>query len=238
VNYPRLKFPRSIALAAIVTGGLLITGLAGFRMSLFITRHRAERLLREVKALKLGESTAQDAQSLIDRYGGLKQAENDSICSGGDCAYYRIFVYNSILEHLLRARRYSLDPSLGRENLCCELMGWRFLGVGINVKNDKIMRIEIVVGARRKDGFIIEGETEIVPSIPEPLEALRQGYRPSKFHITTPGGGEGLKAIVTPRATNRDLDRAFGLNLQCMSSIRGCEDLRELMPSVWADYRE
>jgi len=238
VNFPRLKLGRKIALAAIVTGGLLITIVAGLKLSLVITGHRAERLLSEVKELKLGESTASDAQQLVDRYGGSKQQGNDSICSGGDCLFFEVRVSNKITESLLRAGWFIGRTTGVWWNPCDDLLPMRAMGVGIHVKGGRITRIGIGLDTRRKDGFLLEGRTEFVPSLPEVFEPLRPGYSPGRFHMTTPGGGAGVIARITPRASCEDRGRAFDLNLQCISSIRGCTELREIMPSVWRDYED
>ena len=235
MNFSRLKPGRKTALAAIVTGGLLITIVVGLKLSLVITRRRAERLLSEVKALKLGESTASDAQQLVDRYGGWTQQENDSICSGSDCLFFAIPVSNRITESLLRARWLIGHITCVWLNPCCDLLQWRAMGVGIHAEGGKITQIEISLETRRNDGFLLVGRLELVPSLQEVSEPLRPGYSPGRFHITTPGGGAGVSAMVTPRASCEDRGRAFDLNLQCISSIRGCTELREIMPYVWMD---
>jgi len=238
VNFSRLKPGRKIALTAIVAGGLLITSLAGCKVSLIMTRHRAERLLSEVMELKLGESTASDAQQLVDRYGGSKQQGNDSVCSGGDCLFFAIPVTNRITESLLRAG-WVIGRTTGVwHNLCDDLLPWRAMGVGVHAKGGRIVRIGINLETRRKDGFLLEGTTVFVPSLPEVFEPLRPGYHPGRFHITTPGGGAGVSAMITPRASCEDRGRAFDLNLQCISSIHGCTELREIMPSVWTDHED
>jgi hypothetical protein len=67
---------------------------------------------------------------------------------------------------------------------------------------------------------------------------VRRGYRPLRFHLTTPGGGTGVRAVITPDASCGDRGKAFEINLRCISSIAGCAELREIMPSVWIDHEE
>lgn len=238
MNLRRLNRTRTLTATASVAGILLAAGLSAWHWSLLRTRHRAESLLGEVRALKLNESAAADAQRLIDRYGGWKGQENDSICNGSDCFFYGISVHNALLESFLRTRWIISHACAVWRNPCCNLAPWRVIGVGIYVKGDRIIRIDIGVSSRRKDGFLMAGRVEVLPSLDEPFEPLRRDYRPLWFHMTTPGGGAGVTAMMTPRARCEDRSRAFDINLRCMSSWRGCTELREIMPSVWADHEE
>jgi hypothetical protein len=112
------------------------------------------------------------------------------------------------------------------------------MGVGIHVKGDRIIRIHIGLSSRRKNGFLMAGGVDVVPSLDKVFEPLRREYLPGWFHMTTPGGGAGVEAMIGSRASCEDRSRAFDINLGCMSSWRGCTELREIMPSVWADHEE
>jgi hypothetical protein len=42
----------------------------------------------------------------------------------------------------------------------------------------------------------------------------------------------------TPEASEQELQRAFDFNLWCLTRLGRCDQIREIMPSAWADYEE
>jgi hypothetical protein len=211
-------------------------GIVWFEGSLVLTRHKAEKLLREVQAMKLGESTLDDAKRLHKEYGGFSQKENDSVCSGDDCFFYGIPIYDWALEKGLALRWRVLHASAVWYNPCCDLAPWRAFGVGISVKGGRVVRIEVVLDSRGSDGFIREGRVQMVSQMPDGRKPVRTGYCVYPFHITTPGGGKGIAATITPGASTRDRLRAFQINLRCVTTLRGCREREEIMPAVWEDH--
>jgi len=59
------------------------------------------------------------------------------------------------------------------------------------------------------------------------------GYslRPSSIAGTTSEGRFG--AVITSRATDEERNAAFKFDLSCLSSLRGCQVVCEIMPSAW-----
>lgn len=57
-----------------------------------------------------------------------------------------------------------------------------------------------------------------------------------KPHLTTLGGGQILEAKVTPDVTAREIQRPFDFHLSCISSLVGCSELGDLLPTAWEDY--
>jgi hypothetical protein len=215
-----------------------MAAMVWFDGSLVLTRHKAEKLLRDVQAMKLGESTLDDVKRLHKEYGGFSQKEDDSVCSGDDCFFYGIPIYDWALEKALALRWRVLHASAVWHNPCCDLALWRAFAVGISVKAGRVIRIEVDLYSRGSDGFIRAGRVLVVPQIPDGPEPLRSGYRVYPFHITTPGGGTGIAATLTPGASARDRLRAFQINLRCVTTLRGCRELDEIMPAVWEDHKE
>ena len=54
-------------------------------------------------------------------------------------------------------------------------------------------------------------------------------------HLSTTGGGQIIVSEVTADATAIERELAFDFSLSCISSFRGCAELRELAPSAWED---
>ncbi len=48
----------------------------------------------------------------------------------------------------------------------------------------------------------------------------------------------GLRAMITPEASTAERKRAFDINVRCLTDVRGCTELAEIMPSAWKDYQE
>jgi hypothetical protein len=57
--------------------------------------------------------------------------------------------------------------------------------------------------------------------------------RPSSIAGTT--SEDRFEAIITSRATDEERHAAFDFDLSCMSSLRGCQALCKIMPSVWRE---
>jgi hypothetical protein len=219
-------------------GAVIIAAMVWFEGSLVLTRHKAGKLLRDVQAMKLGESTLEDVRRLQKQYGGISQKENGSVCSGDDCSFYGIPIYNWALEKGLALRWRVLHASAVWCNPCCDLAPWRVLWVGIYVKGGPVIRIEVFIHSRGSDGFIRAGHVQIVSQMPHGREPVRTGYCVYPFHMTTPGGGKGIAATIAPGASARDRLRAFQINLRCVTTLRGCREREEIMPAVWEDHEE
>jgi hypothetical protein len=191
-----------------------------------------------VQALKLGESTLENVKRLHEEYGGFSQKENDSVCGGDDCFFYGISIYDRGLDKVLALRWRIMHARPIWRNLFSNRGPWRAFGVGLSVKRGRVIRIEVELYSTSSDGFIREGLVQVVPQIPDGPEPLRSGYRVYRFHMTTPGGGTGIGAAITPGASERDRQRAFQINLRCITTLRGCRELHEIMPAVWEDHQE
>ena len=112
--------------------------------------------------------------------------------------------------------------------------------MGAHVDNGRVVDIYLEIRSRKTDDSVVEGVTRELQKIPEGLEfrALRKGYCLSSPVITGGDGGRGIEAVIDFRASPADRQHAFDLNLRCMSTLRGCTELRELMPSVYKDFQE
>jgi hypothetical protein len=234
------RFRSRLKFASVATLALVVLGSLGFEGSLIYTRHRALRFLHEVKKLKLGESSTADVEVLLHDYGGWSKKVSDSSCSEPDCFIYCVQVYDKPMEYVFRARWAILNLRRSLTHLEWIPKFWRVFAMLAQVKNGRVVRIEVVLLFRKRDESCIEGETILVQNGREGPEwlALRKGYIPHRFVMTGGDGGEGIEAIIDSRASPEDRERAFDFNLRCISTLSGCSELRELMPSVWSDYQK
>jgi hypothetical protein len=219
---------------------LLVLGFLGFESSLLYTHHRALRFLGEVKKLKVGDSTTADVERFLHEYGGASMKSSDSACSGPNCVFYAVEVYNKPLEYLLRARWAILNARDFRTPSWRTPIWWRVLAMGAYVDNGSVVDIYLMIRSRKGDDSVVEGRVHEVQSIPEGLEflALRKGYCLSRPVITGGDGGRGITAMIDLRASPEDRQRAFDLNLGCISTLSGCTEPSEIMPSAWEDSQE
>jgi hypothetical protein len=44
-----------------------------------------------------------------------------------------------------------------------------------------------------------------------------------------------MTVVITPKANAEERAEAFHFDLSCLSSLRGCRALCEMMPSVWTE---
>lgn len=237
MDLTRLRPGRAVRRFLAIGTFIVLAGVVALNISMLSARRRAESLVSEVRLLRLGLSTAQDAERLFARYGGWKQLGDDSTCSDRECFFLVIPVYSSILERALRGWWVISHLRDVWKNPCCDLTGWRGLTVALRVHRGHIARIEVATGSRTPSGLLLTGRVVIIPTNLARGEPLRPGYSPGILHITTPGGGRGIRAAISDLASDEDRTRAFDLNLRCMSTIRGCSELREVMPSVWEDHQ-
>jgi len=219
---------------------LFVLGFLGFEGSLLYTHHRALRFLGEVKNLKLGESTTADVEGLLHQYGWFSMKSSDFACSGPNCIFYAVHVYNKPMEYLLRARWAILNAHDFRTHSWRTPNWWRVLAMGAHVDNGRVVDIGLEIRSRKGDESVVLGRTHEVQKIPEGLEfrALRKGYCLASPVITGGDGGRGIEATIDFRASPRDRQHAFDLNLRCMSTLRGCSELRadaKITSQIWGE---
>ena len=205
------------------------------RASLMVKVRQAETLLSQVKALRVRESSFHDAQQLASRYPG-KVDYQDEPCTFEKCTY-AIF----------------LGPSWDQQPNSIESV-LRFVGIrtyrvdgSVRVRNGRIMELAFDVDTEAKLGAA--GGQWIAASAKVSDHFSRSDYytgrdrgldeHPNRQvrhpHFTTSGGGQIILSEVTADANARERARAFDIRLSCISSLRGCSDLRDLAPSAWED---
>jgi hypothetical protein len=204
------------------------------------TRHQARRFLREVQELKVGDSSTAEVETLLREYGGWSKPSNDSPCSALGCIVYGVLVRNQPMEYLLWAGSEILHMRdfLAPRWIC---VGYgRVLGMVAYVDKARVVDISLRMLCRNWDDSVVQGEVHEWARIPEDLEfrQLRKGYAPTFYVMSGGDGGKGIEAMIDFRASPEDRQHALDLNLECTWTLRGCPDMRSLMPSVWNDSQE
>jgi hypothetical protein len=206
--------------------------LIGFVIN-FLERRRAEHLVRDLKTLEVGVSSAQDAMQIVSRYDGWKMPDPDpndhdvapwgiGPCSGPHPRYAIRVAPDSL------NRAVSTVPQL-------QHFGFHIWGVSstIDVKDGKVCCFAQYVGFQRSDGQDIETQSEMAPEHSERevgTYAVHQHFIRNYIH--------NLSASVLPSASKDEKSRAFKVEFACVTSLRGCFYGCQLAPAVWEDVSQ
>ena len=95
-----LRLRRGLPAFLLAVPLLIALGALCLEGSLIYTRHRAQRFLREVQQLKVGDSSTAEVEVLLREYGGWSKPSNDSPCTAPDCTVYGVLVRNERVARL------------------------------------------------------------------------------------------------------------------------------------------
>jgi len=214
-----------MAALLIMTGGaVLVSYAANIR-----TRHQADALLKIVRQWRLDETTFSDTQPVRTSYKATKNLSGLVTGSPSERTY-NIVIGNDVLE----ATRIKY-PKLWR-------LGFKPSGVLVvfRYRDEKLSYVSysfgtpVLVGS----GAMVElvGETRVQQDTRSGInENYSVGYYMRPSPIVANASEFGLAATTTPRATDEEHNAAFDLDLSCVSTIRGCQALCQIMPSVWRE---
>lgn len=206
------------------------------RISMKMGVLRASALLFKIKELRVRESTFEDAMRLSAEYAGHVDFW-DGPCNTKRC---RFIIYlgqgwaeqHAFIHEILRTVGIRDYRSAGSVDVC----DGRVVGTGFD------LWAEAKRGAPGGQWLVVQANvTEHFPHADysygrqSGLEEHPNRYV-RKPHLTTLGGGQILEAEVTLDATPTERERAFDFRLSCVSSLAGCAELRDLLPSAWDDY--
>lgn len=215
----------------LLVGLLLTAGLAelGIYILKLGVRREAESLLAEIKRWRLGETTWSQTQEFRVRY-MARRTSNSGVTGTPPEESYAIQVSSAALNSL--AFHY---PTVWR-------LGVRPSGalVEFSYRDQKLSSVRYTFysatsASSVKPTQLVAAVTEIdeSPATEQPTFHIGYGERPSPFE---PKGQEhGLGAVITTRVKPAERDAAFDFDLSCLSSVRGCQLLCKMMPSVWRE---
>jgi hypothetical protein len=187
----------------------------------FRNRRRAEELLRAVRVIHVGESTAQDVRNATRGFVAVSVPAYSSVCPTADSSY-TVAVANYTLNGLGMSfsalRRIGLEPwgvvteFLFAQGRVCDF----YYTLGLLRPNEwKQLKIGV----------------EAPPTTPG---VKAEPYYP---HYVT-GKIINFTTFIYPDATAEQRRRAFDFDLSCLTRIGGCTNVCEIIPSAWPDYVE
>ena len=247
----RVNRGKLLRLAAILLAVLLLFLVAAYALLLWEShrqRQRAESLLRDFKALKIGETPAEEAMRLVREYGGDIETTSflGSPCGKAVTVYRlrnvefpRLAPYSSIRYQYI-AYQFTKGLAFFSE------IGIRPWSVGGNVvtEGERVVCWGLHAGVTRSDGLLLVSSLDVEPGWPErttpptPLPFFGHSgwssYRAGVGWDSDPRA-EILSVDLTHEATAMERARAFDINLDCLDAFRECRKVCELRPSVWRE---
>jgi hypothetical protein len=203
-----------------------ITGKLALYITNLRTRHRAESLLIAVEHLRLGQSTFTDTQPLRFEYNAGKNP--DAHIGAVAEQSYSINVSSDILKTLgLKYpgfMRFGVRPSAIQVNL-------HYRAEKLSYVSYTFYSAALSASGRPR---ILSAEIRLQELDNSPFQIF--AGRRNMWTFGEQGENDQVLAVaLTPKATIEEHKVAFGFDLSCMSTLRGCEALCEMMPSVWRE---
>lgn len=219
----RRSIVRIVGIIAWATGAALVLILIGectlYLQDVFAEK-RAASLLQDVKSLKVGESTEEDLQAVVTRYGGVTHFKfDDRGCIGPTKLH-----------------------SLRLANATSNSIGLRFPAV--RVFGDRLWQVDVFLASAQDRVCHVRYQFQPMPR--KGTEWL--DLSSSASMETSPDGQSyavGLRRIHNVRSLSAELfkgasdeqrTRAFDMDLSCLTRWAGCHNVCEVMPSAWIDY--
>jgi hypothetical protein len=182
-------------------------------------RIEIQHLLADAQALRVGVTTADEVRELSQKYGG-KFLLPVSGATDAQASICNIFLSNPQLEIAREAR---VLP--GRRLWDAVLV--------LAVRDGLLRRADLRFIIRRSDGFLLFAHTGLLEKGP-PTPPEETSYLVTEPRLTGPAG-EPLDVELRLGATAEERKKAFDFNLSCLTGLRECRHVCEVMPSAWRD---
>jgi len=232
----RLPITRFICFLLLGLAAVAVLAVSAEEVHARIYRRRAERLLQEIRQLRIGKSTFEDARAIMMRNGGGVSPYDHTPCSPAHCTFdVELKHYPFLMEHWPQFLSPEADrvlrmlPHLGLQD------GWG--GADARVDRGIVTHLDYGVFVRGSGGWVLGRNSAEDQEVPKYLEDLarHRSYYLHWFNITTEGGGEGIESRVTHQASAEERYRAYDFNFDCLTRLFGCTSLCQFAPAAFAD---
>jgi hypothetical protein len=198
--------------------GVFYTG--GYSME-WHRRHRAGKLIQQLQRFQVDQTTEEQVKKLANEYGGkyfppARATQNEL----AQPAHYDIEVSSP---HVTIANStYALPGS----------RSWTMVAV-IDVGNGKLTTLLLEQVVNRSDGFVLDADVSLLHS--SKYDGLHD-LGPYNVHEGATGlPGEAFGVSLSPEATEEERQKAFDFNLSCLTQLRECRHVCEILPNAWRD---
>jgi hypothetical protein len=245
----RRKSLRWLGRIALVFVACYVALLLYVQVSERVMRHRAERLLAEMRELEVGKSTWANLQGIKSRWGAW--GNYDGTCTVENCNY------EVSLADVAGGPRFDmLVAALGRGHLAyVTLRVMVEQGIVKQASFDLWVYVPKGYGARwereqpQDPGYTpySSGEYTLIARASSRLELGHLCcYWPDpvphpNYVLKKPGGCEGCLAIWTeflPRAASVEKMRLTHFNFNCITRWKPCADEEDIMPGIGTEYEQ
>jgi len=189
-----------------------------------VERHRrnvAERLIREIRRLEVGATTESEVNRLLDRFGEHLSVQKATSSSNPNESSALL---GFSTPYLIIAREPRTLP--GRRP-------W-LINALLVVKDQRLSEVYISFLIKRSDGVFLDSVIDLGE---RDLTSGERSYFVSEPHVTGPPS-EALKVHLGQQATNTERSRGFDINFSCLTALRECRHVCDVMPDAWQDLIE
>jgi hypothetical protein len=182
----------------------------------FDNRKKAELLLKGVETIYVGRSTESDVRNVIQSIGGNTEPAQSSASAPS----YNVWIANAYLNQLGSSfpvlRRLGLEP-------------WG-VSATFQIEQGKVRSFDYSLGLLRSCQC---KELRVGVSAPAANSDVTHA---SYFPRYSTGKFVEFSTMVYPNATQAERQRAFDLDLSCLTRFGGCSRACEIISSAWGDY--
>jgi hypothetical protein len=213
----------------------VLTLLSGYSAN-FYAHQKAEKLLLQIRTLEAGRTTIEEANRIVQRFGGEKYDarsyygyEGSNVkyvspdpCLGDDLSY-------AINVRPPRSFLWAIEKIPALQHL-----GWHswYVGLMIHHKNGKLTCYSQIVAFARPDGQEVGAEADLEQRNPEGL-VEKQPYEAMSF--ISRNHYHETRVSVLSEASDQQKDRAFRMDISCTISLHGCVYPCQMIPLGWQD---
>lgn len=192
-------------------------------------QEQAQALLRDVRALRVGESTEGDVQRIVQRYGGETSGYLFAGCPNSDKKHALAILSGGVKGHT--------GSIIMLRTVLLQLFGYPLWEVSADFTMDHGHLCSAhyhlstsPVGGPLSSSLSLFVNYDALLSIPDDSP-----YYISVRHIEN---STEYWVRLTSNATDDQKRHAFDFDLSCLNRFGGCQTGCEIMPSVWLDYQE
>ena len=231
-----------ITTASIFAACLLLYG--GAWLLLVVEAHRAAALLNQLNSIQLGQSEA-SVLDLFQRYEDVNYEREIGVDRGRVLRVDPWGAHRPLGPSWIDTPILEMLPISGNWRRRLGLRLWVVQG-GMRIADHKVKSVWADLDVEGENEWLKADwsyESEIPAAILQHLgdntrpEMARYLIRWTHLHVGYETG-EGIQNLITPAGTPEEQHAARSINLQCLTSMRGCHSLCELMPDANRYRRE
>src|ERR1700674_5099184 len=183
--------------------------------------YRAERLIEDVQQLKVGVTSDDELRRFSVNHGGDFYITAHRKPPAADEVEASVWISVLSASVRFRGKVYSL-PVFGQRQWAAQVI--------LDERDGHLVKSFFGIAIMRSDGVQLEGFTTITTG------PFIDGYpyHVSEAHVTGPPA-EFLGVQIGPDASNDEKHRGLSFNFGCLTRLKECRHVCEVMPGAWKD---